>query len=499
MAASAAAIMLAAACTADQSPDAGQRSIPETDGTAGGELEDHDSDRASVDAVGTPRPTPSFGGDGSPTAPGGATGSSRTEDASRGAASRPPDEPCPAAGADAHGVTDAELLVGAPRASESLLALANDPPNHNVDEYFNAVLDEVHATGGIACRRVRLVWHDLESHPLQPSEQQAACARWTQDHHVFAAFPSIDGPGDVLYPCLDRAGVLTLDLIGWSIRDAQAFDEVPHLVAMNSPRNDRAVQEYADALVRQRFLTDRDSIGIVHYDEEINTRLVERVLLPALSAHDLAAETRAVTTPRSLSDTPDRDREAANVALSYKLAGVDRVLFAGGDNLAWSFMRAAERIEYRPRYGLHTLYHPVLGLEDMPFEQLVGAQGIGWFPDMDSWYQPPSWTWPSRTRCLDFFHAEGFDLSTPLDRQWAVQACDGVWFLRTAVEATPGPLSADAVLATVSTLDDRYRSSSIDRTQFAPDRRDGAARYRDVAYDAACRCFRAEGPSRVLP
>lgn len=406
---------------------------------------------------------------------------------------------CPPTAAGAQGVTDTELVIGAPRVTFDFAASSFDPPNHSVDEYVATMVDAVNIAGGIACRQIRIAWHDVGVDILSASAQQAACASWTQDAAVFAAIPVVDGPSEVLYPCLDRAGTLIVDVLGQSFRDAQGFAEVAHLLAVNSPRYDRAVAEQVHALVRQGFLGPDSTIGVAHYDDDVNVRVANEVLLPALATHGLSAQTRAITAPRGMADLPGRDVEVANVALRFNVQGVDRVLFVGGDGLAVAFMEAAENQGYRPRYGLHTVHLAAMRVDRTPLRQLHGARAIGWFPDSDQWPQPPDPSWPARTDCLDFYHAEGFDLSTALDRAIALSICEATWFFRTAVEATPGPLSPAAVLDAVANLGEQYRSPTVDRTRFGPDQRDGVTTYRDVAYHPDCRCFQSEGPERDLP
>lgn len=403
------------------------------------------------------------------------------------------------------GVTEEELLVGAPRVKGGAAAVAAvgfDPPNHQLDEYVEAYVAEVNATGGVACRQARIVWHDLDlddGGSFGTVNEQAMCATWTQDHTVFAAIPAVDGPGEVLYPCLDRAGVTILDVLGWSIRDQRGFDEVPRLLALNSPSLDRGVTAQVRALVRQGFLDGDSRIGLVYYDDAVSVRTVEGTLVTALSSHGLAlAERRSVSTPRGMLDLPARDQELASVALRFKREDVDRVLFVGGDGLAAAFMQAAERNLYRPRYGLSTIHLPVAGITEVPKRQLVGARGIGWFPDMDGWHRPPVESWPARTACLEFFHARGFEISTTLDRHWALQVCEGVGFLRAALDAAPRPLAADAILVGARTLGPSWKSPTAQWSRFGPDQRDGATTYRDVAYDEACACFLHVGPPRSL-
>lgn len=399
------------------------------------------------------------------------------------------------------GVTDGEIAVGAPRLTNvTAMASGLERPDAELDEYVDAMVDHVNGTGGIACRQVRVVWHDVDVGSLAfgPASEQAMCATWTQDDEVFAAFPGGSNvPYDVLYTCLDRAGVAIIDVRGTSLRDRGGFDEVPRLIAVNSARLDRGTAEQVHALVRQGFLTTDARIGVLHYDAPRETRTVDGTLSSALAAHGLLlTERSAVATPVDASDLVARDRDVANAALRFKLADVDRVLFVRGSGLAAAFMEAAERNDYRPRYGLTTVELPVAALE-VPAEQLVGARGLGWYPDLDLLPRRPE-SWPARSACLDFFHERGFQTATTVDRIFAVSVCEAFWFTRAAIEAAPRPLSADGVIAGARDLATSHESPTVQQTRFGPDRRDGAATYRDVAYDKDCGCFTYLGGPRPL-
>lgn len=414
-----------------------------------------------------------------------------------------PTEACPVPVAPGTpGVTDDEIAVGAPRlANVTDVATGLEPPESELDEYVDAMVDHVNATGGIACRRVRVVWHDLDMSSTAtwgPASEQAMCATWTQDDEVFAAFPGgFAVPYDVLYACLDRAGVAIIDVRGVSFRDRAGFDEVPRLIAVNTVRLDRGTAAQVHALVRQGFLTTDSRIGVAHYDGPRETRTVDDSLIPTLAAQGLSlTERHAVATPVSIAD-PARERDVANAVLRFKLADVDRVLFVRGSGLAATFMEAAERNDYRPRYGLTTVELTVVALE-VPARQLIGSRGIGWYPDWDLQPRRPD-SWPARTACLDFFHERGFRTATTVDRIFALSVCEAVWFTRAAIEAAPRPLSTDGVIVGARDLGTSYASPTVQRTRFGRDHRDGAATYRDVAYEEGCGCFAYVGGPRAVP
>src|SRR5439155_9950343 len=82
-------------------------------------------------------------------------------------------------------------------------------------------------------------------------------------------------------------------------------------------------------------------------------------------------------------DAPATLAQMALAVLRFRLAGVDRVL-ALDDGVATAlFMRAAEALRYRPRYGLNSTMAPAALEAEVPRAQLEGAFGIGFAPLLD--------------------------------------------------------------------------------------------------------------------
>jgi hypothetical protein len=397
-------------------------------------------------------------------------------------------------------VSSDELWIGSIRiADPGGLAAVGYGIEANIDDYVDALVADINAAGGIACREVRVSYFDYAVDAPAPQQEQAMCTQWTQDRPVFAALLSLDSPGFILHPCLDAAGVVALDAGGAFGRDRRGLAELEHLVAVNSPDLTRGAIAQVDAHVRHGLLTSTSRIGVLQYDEPVSTRTVDEGLMPALAGHGLAiAERRSVIDPQDNADVALRDQQIANVVLQFKSAGVDRVIFVRGNGLAFSFMTAAESQAYRPRYGLTSFEAPVGMLGSAPPAQLVGAHAAGWVPESDlAPNEPP--TWAARDRCLEYVRERGFEVTGHLDRGIALAVCDAVWFLRAAFEAMSGPISADGFVGGVARLGDGFESALVGPTRFASGRRDGAAVYFDLDHDEACSCWVRVGGPHQLP
>jgi hypothetical protein len=407
---------------------------------------------------------------------------------------------CPDAAPGTPGVSSDELWIGSIRiADPGAVGALVGGINANVDEYVDALVAEINAAGGIACREVRVSYFDYAGTAPSPEQEQAMCTQWTQDRPVFAVLLSLDSPGFILHPCLDAAGVVALDAGGAFARDRRGLEELEHLVVVNSPDLTRGAIAQVDAHVRHGLLDSASRIGVLQYDEPVSTRTVDEGLTPALATYGLAiAERRSVIDPQDEAELGLRDQQVSNVVLQFKAAGVDRVIFVRGDGLALSFMTVAESQAYRPGYGLTTFEVPVGGTGGAPPAQLRGAHAAGWVPESDlAPSEPPSWG--ARDRCLDHLRDLGFEFSGHADRLIALAVCDAVWFVEAAMDAMSNEISADTFVDGVTRLGDGFESALVGPTRFGPGRRDGAAMYFDLAYDDACACWTRVGGPHLLP
>src|SRR5687768_15963977 len=78
------------------------------------------------------------------------------------------------------------------------------------EELVNTWLAKVTADGGIAGRTVVPVFFDYKATGDINTSDQAACETWTRDTRVFSATgvrAGVSGSGDILTPCLAKAGI----------------------------------------------------------------------------------------------------------------------------------------------------------------------------------------------------------------------------------------------------------------------------------------------------
>ena len=351
-----------------------------------------------------------------------------------------------------------------------------------------AVVDDINARGGIAGRRIAPLYYPFDvTASTAPggsdSEQQKACAAFTEDNSVFAVVSPIVS-GEVLQTCLAKKGVVFVDE-NWNYFETDM--SAAGYWDPGYPNPLRSIPALVDRLVATGFFAPVAKIGVVYQDLPNRRTVLEQALRPALARHGLKIDGTVAWTAQGA------DALAAGV-LQFRAAGISHVfdLDPGGlETFGW--MTAAESQSYRPKYAIDTRNYPFLQQGQSPPAQLANARGIGWIPSADVGVQPAADQSPLDRRCLGIVAKAGQDMSDATNVRVAMAYCDTLEFLKRAA----GDASVSLTLATVKAggeaLGDRYIPTGTFSAFFGPHRHDGASTARDLVFDSTCTCFRYSG------
>jgi hypothetical protein len=153
-------------------------------------------------------------------------------------------------------------------------------------------------------------------------------------------------------------------------------------------------------------------------------------------------------------------------------------------------MQPAESQNYRPRYALNSLDVPAFLTQNVPLAQLHGAVGVGWLPASDLFYKEVAHgVNPAEDLCYEITKRNGDEVK---------RYCDGVFFLKPALERAP-EFSPAGLRAGAESLGTNYDSPWTLATRFGPGRFDGARQVRPVAFVEDCTCFRYTGAPLEVP
>jgi len=364
-------------------------------------------------------------------------------------------------------------------------------------------VDYLNATGGLLRHPIQLVFSQANLQSDASTNEQAACAAFTQDNHVTAVISGNGSDIDVLQKCLHKYNVPLIEsnVAAYANWTDASYKKFPLFAFVNGLSWNRLADAYVDQLVAEHYFTGWDpvsgqasaaqgvKIGVVAPDTPEAHDAVDHYLQPALARRGLKFTDEAFVTAGS--------NDYSSVVLRFRSANVSHVLFT--DISLLTFGPEAESQHYRPRYGLSTKSWPRGLTKVLPAGQLHGATGVGWMPLADMGLEAPQRPAPSASevRCVNMMTKGGQDMSHTEARINAGYICDMGWLLRAAFTAGGG-LGPNQWLAGLNALHSSVEPAVTFMSFYGPGRHDGVARLRQLAYDDSCSCFQYKsGPIKV--
>ena len=378
----------------------------------------------------------------------------------------------------------------------------NNGNNFTLEAAVHALVASYNRTGGIGGRRIKPVYAQIHSASDDYETQiQAACAAFTQDHHVAAVLSNLGYYSDNLLACLGHASVpmVSGDWGGPDKTDARQF---PLFITPDALLGESRMSAMVAHLTSTGFLSSSNRIGVVIEDCPIDHRVYENGLLPAL--HRAGLTVAGTTQPKCFQAIQDLSGEASNMqsaVLQFRQHQVDRVMFVsqGSEaNLAFLFMRGADAQHWTPGYALTSTAAPTILAANAPAGQLANAKGLGWLPVLDSVL--PSQTAPTAAgrACLNRMKREGIQPASSADYAYSYGPCDTFALYDDLLHATAGDASASAVLHAASMIGGQFAASyTLSGQEMLADGRIAAGVGRLFAYVAG-RGFEYTGGSFAL-
>jgi hypothetical protein len=370
---------------------------------------------------------------------------------------------------------------------------ASDANSGDQRDYYNAVIEDLNARGGVIGRKVVPVYYEYSSTSGEPldSQSQGACDHWTKDNKVFA----ITFRGRVLQECARDAGALILSGDGEA---GPAYARLPNLLDPSAVRLERLGAATVRGLNREKYFAPTPDwptgkVGIVTWQDPNYEYGVEQGYQPALKALGLAAPVRYIAVPQNAGAIADASAAVSSAVLAFRSAGIDHVLIQDGNagvfglgGLTLLFLNNAKSQNYYPRYGFNA--NNVPGFSIYPQDQQRGMLAVDfsdYMPTQDEGIAPNA----QRERCFAIMNKRGVATSDQNTYATAAAACDQVWFIETLLRRAAQPTLQGALQAAAG-LGTSYRSPQVYGTRLGPDRRDGGELARNARYDEGCACMR---------
>ena len=363
-------------------------------------------------------------------------------------------------------------------------------------DYYNAVIEDLNARGGVLGRKVVPIYHEYRSgEPIDP-QHEAACNRWTKDNKVFA----ILFRGRILQECAMKAGALITSGDGES---GPTYQRVPNLVDPSAVRLERLGQATVLGLHREKYFTPTPDwptgkIGVITWQDPSYEYGVEQGYLPALAKLGLKeTEVRYIVVSQQVGSAADSSSQVSSAVLSFASKGIDHVLIQDGaagvfglGGLTLLFLNNAKSQNYFPRYGFNA--NNVPGFSIYPTDQQRGMLAVDfsdYMPNQDDGIAKN----PARERCFAVLRKGGVTPSDQNTYATGAGACDQIWFVETLLNKAPQPTLQGALQAAAS-LGTSYTSPTVYGTRLDGSRRDGGDKARNARYDTSCSCMRYTTP-----
>jgi hypothetical protein len=345
-----------------------------------------------------------------------------------------------------------------------------------------AVVRWVNAHGGVGGHPIQLTSYGINASAGGDPDAtyQAACTALTQDQHIRYLVTMLTlRPASM--PCFAKAGVGVLDDEA-GVGDAQRATFSKDLAGPGDFGLGRSVTNLVDDLVRRGWLTSKNKIGALTYDDPQLKPVISGPLVRALRAHGLHLSAAA-----AIPNTTAYFTAVGGVVLKFRAAGVDRVIPIGASPL--SMMISASTQGYHPAYAVVSGFGPGALLEGAaPKDQLVNSAGIGWQPFLDIGKgKHPGPVSQNETLCFKLMKGAGQASTSATTRGFQAQVCDLFFYLKRMGDALP-TLPSDLFSAARPIIANTFRSSATFRSDMRQ-HSDGVAAYRDLAYEQGCKCY----------
>jgi hypothetical protein len=400
------------------------------------------------------------------------------------------------------GVTATTITVGAFYASQAVaaadsgLGAAGISPGDQKAQQL-AMIDYINRHGGVAGRKVRPIFQELN--PNQDTQQtyQAACSTWTSDHKVFVLSPQASV---LLDQCAANAHALAIDTGAVAEGTLPLYRKFPNLVVISSPAIDRSMRITVEGLARQHYFSSGAKVGIATWDDPSFVYGVEHAAKPALSALGFdKVPVEYIAVPQSDAGLGATGASINSAVLRFHQQGIDHVLLLdgpaginGAGTLVLLWMRDADTQHYTPRYGLNSTSGFSTLAPELPKAQQRNALGVGWMPSLDlsSTDYPDSKLPASGRLCLQIMTKAGQAPQNSNQKANELGICEFYFFLQTVLGGVRGPLNEQSALAAIDAVGSGFQPIATFASSFSASQHDGMAMVRNAAYNPSCNCYR---------
>lgn len=420
------------------------------------------------------------------------------------------------------GITPTTIIIGVVYSSgddAANRALGNNLTTGDQQADGQAVIDDINAHGGVAGRKLKAVWYDFQETDARPYStiDDEACAKFTQDNHVFAV--AGDGLTDEFAACVTHAGALMVASASHLIDPDKAyFQKYPYVFSVGYLTQDRMMAEEVRSLVRQNYFSGWNTttgnaanavpakLGILSYDTQSWSTPLHNVMLPALAraGHPVdPANVQQVAFPQGTNEVGTTVAQIQNAVLKFRQNGVTHVIILDANgSMALYALNNMRAQHYYPRLGINsaTGVEALASQYHQDVQSFNGAVGLGWSPllDLPNGAGDKYFT-PHTKACIRMVEKRtGQSFPDTNSASIALGYCDEIYMIGDAINKAGAVVNRDTAAAAIEAIGGTFPASGALSFYFSPTRHDGVEDGYDLEFDSKCACSKyVSGPFKI--
>lgn len=395
------------------------------------------------------------------------------------------------------------LTTGTSNAGSYGASLGNTLSEHTIDQ---ALVDALNKQGGISGHKINAVYAGTDTGTTNwDTDFQAACADFTQDHHVAAVLGYEFTYEPDFETCLAHDGIPHLS-DGFNVPSNSVLANYPYFWSLAVPTIGQRNIEKFEGAIRSGFLTSKDKLGVVLDQCPGTVTAWTSQVEPFLKSHHIPTAPPATfgCSNGNNAETVAEVGQASNALLRFRSEKVNRIAFVSVSEAPVLFISAtaAQAQGYRPGWIVSSLGQLAVIGGQSPAAQMANTRGYGWMPsqDVSPALAPPKNA--AQKRCLSLLASQSVHPQSAADFGYAYNICEPMFLYIDALKADNGNPSGAAISQAIAGIGTHFQSLiNLDgKSDYSNSRRnDAPSVYREVAWSGGCHCFRYQGPTYPMP
>lgn len=362
----------------------------------------------------------------------------------------------------------------------------------------NALAAYVNSHGGIAGRKLVTKVHDYNAMQASEVNDNNLCQDITGTDKAFMAVLH----GQIHYSardCYAAKHVLAFEGAAYGFGHSFYAAHSPSEWSPSYADYDQSSRALVATIKARKWLAGETKVGVVLWDDKPYHDVADKTLVPLLKGLGVDVVQASVSNA-DIGAIEDGIHAAAQTMIVNQ---VDHLLFLGSAPLQPFFVQQNQQ-NNQFVYALDSFDVPRYMAANFK-NNMAGAIGIGFSPVDDVLDAQHKFPQPGlETECQAIYKAAGVSvpgryIDGTFNSKQALSYCESTLLLKKVADAIPNDLTAASWTAAAERLGTAFQAAQTFATSFGASKHTGAAAYREITFDAACKCMTYTSGSKALP